>query len=399
MPFVRWQTAVDFLVLAAAIYLLLQWAIRARAVRIALVILGLHAGALLARDYDLVITSWILTAAGFLAIAVLLVVFQPELRYTFMRLDTVLRSGWRRPRASAPAHRAIAEAAFSLARVRVGALLVLLRRAAVAELVQGGTPLGAEVSRDLIEAIFQKTSPLHDGAVIVRGNVLQRAGAVLPLTVRTDVPPAFGTRHRAAMGLAERSDALVVVVSEERGAVTLCQDRKFYEIEDPAALADALKELETGTPRPWLTRLSHAITANLRLKAAALGLAVAIWGMAVLTGGSTVRVITVPVVLGNVPTNVSVAYQSAGELVVQLSGNPLLMDSAPLARLVATFDLSRVPPGLHTLRVRTRTLDLPPGIRFERSTPPNLTIRLEKETPAPSPGKASSTASAPASAP
>jgi diadenylate cyclase len=399
MPFVRWQTAVDFLVLTAAIYLLLQWAIRARAVRIALVILGLHAGALLARDYDLVITSWVLTAAGFLAIAVLLLVFQPELRHTFMRLDAAIRSGWRRPRVSAPAHRAIAEAAFSLARVRLGALLVLLRRDTVAELVQGGAAIGAEVSRDLIEAIFQKTSPLHDGAVIVRGNVLLRAGAVLPLTVRPDVPPAFGTRHRAAMGLAERSDALVVVVSEERGSVTLCEDRKVYEIPDPASLADALKELETGTPRPWPTRFGHAITANLRLKAAALGLAAAIWGVAVATGSSSVRVITVPVVLGNVPSNVTVAYQSAGELVVQLNGNPLLMDSAPLARLVATFDLGHVPPGLHTLYVRAGSLDLPPGIRFERSTPPALTIRLERQAAAPSPGKASSKASAPASAP
>lgn len=377
MPFVRWQSAVDFLVLAAAIYLLLQWAKRARAVRIALLILGLHAGALLARDYDLTITSWVLTAAGFLAIAVLLVVFQPELRHTFMRLDTVIRSGWHTRLTSAPAHRAIAEAAFALAQARLGALIVLLRRDSVAELVQGGTSLGAEVSKGLIEAIFQKTSPLHDGAAIARGNVLLRAGAVLPLTVRADVPASFGTRHRAAMGLAERSDALVIVVSEERGTVTLIEDRKAHEIEAAGALADALKELEAGPQPHWPARLRGAVMGNLRLKLAALGLAAAIWGIAVLTAGATVRILTVPVAFSNVPTGMSVTAQSASELVVQLSGNPLLMDSAPLARLVATFDLGRAQPGQHTLKVKPRSFDLPPGIRFERSSPGAVSVQLD----------------------
>jgi diadenylate cyclase len=378
MPFVRWQSAVDFLVLAAAIYLLLQWAKRARAVRIALIILGLHAGALLARDCDLTITSWVLTAAGFLAIALLLVVFQPELRHTLMRLDTVIRSGWHKQRASAPAHRAIAEAAFNLAQGRVGALIVLLRRDSVAELVQGGTPLGAEVSRDLIEAIFQKTSPLHDGAVIAAGNVLQRAGAVLPLTLRADVPEFFGTRHRAAMGLAERSDALVIAVSEERGTVSLIEDRKAHEIEDAGRLADALKQLETGPQLRWPARLRRAVSGSLRFKLAALGLAAAIWGIAVLTAGATVRIVTVPVAFSNVPAGMSVAAQSASELDVQLRGSPLLMDSATLTHLVATLDLRRAQPGQHTLKVRPKDLNLPPGIRFERASPATVSARLEQ---------------------
>jgi uncharacterized protein (TIGR00159 family) len=349
MPFVRWQSAVDFVVLAAAIYLLLEWARRARAVRISLIILGLHAGALLARAYDLIITSWVLTAAGFLAIAVLLVLFQPELRHTFMRLDTAIRSGWRTRHASAPAHRAIAEAAFHLAQSRVGALIVLLRRDAVAEVVQSGTSLAAEVSPDLLEAIFQKTSPLHDGAAIIRGNTLLRAGTVLPLTQRADVPSVFGTRHRAAMGLAERSDALVVVVSEERGSVTLIEDRKAHEIEEAGHLADALKQLE-GPPPSWPARLRLALTGNLRLKLAALGIAATIWSIAVLTVGATVRIVTAPVVFSNVPTGLTVAAQSVTEVDVQLRGSPLLMDSAPL-HLVATLNLGHTQPGQRTLKV------------------------------------------------
>ncbi len=249
MPLIRWQSTVDFLVLAAAIYVLLRWARQARAVRIALAILGLNSGALLARNYDLTITSWVLSTAGLLAVAVLLVVFQPELRHTFMRLDAVMRSGWSDRGKAEPARRAIAEAAFSLAGQRIGALIVLVRRASIAELIQGGTRLGAEVTRELLEAIFQKTSPLHDGAAIVDGNSITRAGAVLPLTQRSDVPEFYGTRHRAAMGLADRSDALVIAVSEERGTVTLIEDARSLSVPGPEELAEALQASGSGIAR------------------------------------------------------------------------------------------------------------------------------------------------------
>jgi uncharacterized protein (TIGR00159 family) len=376
MPLIRWQSAADFVVLAAAIYVLLKWAKQARAVRIALAILGLNAGALLARNYDLTITSWVLSTAGLLAVAVLLVVFQPELRHTFMNLDVVMRSGWRRRGTVEPARRALAEAAFNLAGQRIGALIVLVRRASIAELIQGGTRLGAEVSRELLEAIFQKTSPLHDGAAIVEGNTITQAGAVLPLTHRSDVPEFYGTRHRAAMGLADRTDALVIAVSEERGTVTLLEDGRPREIAGPTQLADLLSRLETQLAVSRLTRLRLAITGNLRLKLAALGIAAAIWGLALYTAGTTVRTVTVPVVFSNVPAGMNIGSQSAFEVDVQLRGNPLSMAAASLSRLVATVDLSGGNPGLRTVNIRGRDLALPPGIHFERASPASVSVRL-----------------------
>ena len=381
MPPIRWQSAVDFLVLAAAIYLLLLWAKQARAVRIALAILGLNVGALLARDYDLVITSWVLSAAGLLAIAVLLVVFQPELRHTLMRLDTLVRFGWHRHSALGPARRAMAEAAFALAGQRTGALIVLVRGASIAELIQGGTRLGAEVSRDLLVAIFQKASPLHDGAVIVEGNTLARAGAVLPLTQRSDVPEFYGTRHRAAMGLADRSDALVIAVSEERGTVTLMQDGQSREIASAARLAELLGRLETEPRLNRLARLRLAVASNIRFKLAALAIAAAIWGIALYTAGTTVRTVTVPVVFSHVPAGMRITSQSSSDVDVQLSGNPVSMGSASLARVAATLDLSGAQPGVRTLNFKARDLELPPGVRFERASPPSVSVRLAPAGP------------------
>ncbi len=375
---VRWQSLVDFLVLAAAIYFLLRWAQQARAIRIALGIIVLNAGALLARNYDLVITGWVLNAAGFLAIAVLLLVFQPELRHVFMRLDTTLRTGWRRRAQVTPTYRAVAEAAFSLAAANIGALLVLVRHDAIGELVQGGTRLGAEVTRELIEAIFQKTSPLHDGAALIEGSTLTRARVVLPLTLRPDVPPQFGTRHRAGMGLSERSDALAVVVSEERGTVTLMQRGKLHPMATADHLARLLAHMESGPSVGWPRRLWLLAARNVRYKLAALALAAMIWAISLYTAGSTIRTVTVPVVFTGVPAGTNVVAQSASEIDIQLRGSPLLMNSAPLARLSAGFDLSRAKVGQVRLEVGARNFDLPPGVRLQHATPPVLNVRLEK---------------------
>jgi uncharacterized protein (TIGR00159 family) len=373
---IRWQALVDLLALAAAFYVVLRWARQARAVRIALAIIGLHAGALVARNYDLIITSWVLTGAGFLAIAVLLVVFQPELRHAFMRLDTVLRARGSAAAAITPAYRALSEAAFALAATRTGALIAITRRNTISELIQGGVALRAQVSRPLIEAIFQKTSPLHDGAAIVEGNNLVRAGAVLPLTQSPDVRPDYGTRHRAAMGLARRSDALVIAVSEERGTVTLMEDSRASEIASVEELAATLEKLETGSRRPALSRLRRFVATDLRTKFAALGLAALVWAPTVFTTGSSVRTITVPVEFTDVPRGMSIAAQSASEVAVQLRGNSWIMDSASFNKMAASFDLRRARAETMTLEVTGGNLALPPGVRLERAIPRAISLHL-----------------------
>jgi diadenylate cyclase len=190
-----WRRVVDFLVLCGTFYLVLRWAERARAMRIALAIIALYSSVLIARQLDLVITTWILQGAALIAVGLLIIVFQPEVRRALMRLDRTLLAT---PRGTGgDVDHILAEAAFELAATRTGALFVVVRKDPVDELIQGGVILGADVSKFLIHAIFQKSSPLHDGAVIIEGGRISRAGAVLPLTLREDVPPEFGRRPRA----------------------------------------------------------------------------------------------------------------------------------------------------------------------------------------------------------
>jgi diadenylate cyclase len=373
---IRWQLVVDFLVLTVAFYGLLRWASSARALRVALAVVGLHALALLAQRLDLVVTSWVLDGSALLAIILLLVIFQPELRRAFMRLDSVIRHWPRPPEAVSQQNQVIARAAFDLASDRIGALIVIVRRDSIAELTEGGVLLGAAVSPELLLAVFQKVSPLHDGAVVVEGGHLVKAGVVLPLTQRQDVPGFYGTRHRAGMGLAERCDALVTVVSEERGEVTLMYGSKLVLTGTPEKLAGALEELQGGERKSTRVHLRRFFLTGLRLKLAALGLAGLIWSMSFLASGATIRTVTVPIEFSNVPGGMEIGDQSADSVELQVRGSPWIMDSISMNKLIARFDLRSLGAGSHSLALVPRTLALPPGLVVDKVTPAKIRVTL-----------------------
>ncbi len=377
VPGLRWQTVVDFLVLAAALYAVLKWARQARALRIALGIVGLHIGAILARHFELFLTGWLLDGAAVLAIVLLVVVFRSEARHAMLQLDSLLRP---RPAATA-AHifRAIAKAAFSLAESRTGALIVIVRRDETHEFVQHGVALDAELSSELIESIFQKTSPLHDGAVVVSGERLVRANAVLPLTDSREVPASYGTRHRAAMGLAERCDALITVVSEERGEVTLIRRGKIDAVASAQELVRELQHLATPPPKTLENRLRRAFFSDLGFKWAAFGLAALVWVMSVFVGGVSVRTLSAPIEFNNVPAGMFIADQSVDRLDIQLRGSSWLMDSFSLPRLTVQFDLRGLGPGRHRLTATADNVNLPPAIVMERIVPAYVTILLVRQ--------------------
>ena len=380
-PLTQWRGAVDFLMLAAALYVLLRWAKQARALRFALAIVALHLGALLARHFDLIVTSWLLDGAAVIIAVLLVVVFQSELRRAVTRLESALRLWPRHGNALWQANRVLSQAAFTLARGHTGALIVVLRRDSVEELVSSGVSLGAEIAPGILEAIFQKASPLHDGAILIEGGRITRANVVLPLTQREDVPDPYGTRHRAAMGLAERCDALVLAVSEERGEVTLMEGRRIRPMKDPEELAQLLHERETPPAPSLAARLRGAFFSQPGLRLSALALATLIWGISFLVAGITVRTVSVPIEFDDVPAGWGISRQSVTTLEVQLRGRAWIMDSVNLANLVAHFSLKDAREGMKTLHVGRAALDLPLGIIAEQVRPGSVSVRLTRLGP------------------
>jgi diadenylate cyclase len=151
------------------------------------------------------------------------IVFQPELRKIFTRLGS---REWLRAdsRHSGPPLDRLLAALEQLSTRHMGALIVFPRAVGLRNIVQTGTPIDAELSTGLLLSIFHEGTPLHDGAIVIEGSRVTAAGCFLPLSEREDVQSVFGTRHRAALGLAEETDAVVVVVSEENGAVSVAHD-------------------------------------------------------------------------------------------------------------------------------------------------------------------------------
>jgi len=177
--------------------------------------------------FNLTTLQWVLTmiAPGlFIAIAI---VFQPELRKIFMRLG---QTDFFRPNAAAYTGKldAVVTAAELLSQRRRGMLIVFPRKINLKHIIDTGTKINSEISSSLIIAIFEFDGQLHDGAMVIQHGKITAASCFLPLSERQDIRKNFGTRHRASLGMAEQSDAVVLIVSEETGAVSLAYDAKLY---------------------------------------------------------------------------------------------------------------------------------------------------------------------------
>ncbi len=169
----------------------------------------------------------------------LIVIFQSEIRRFFSRIGSrtnwrsmqwlkkVFRNGQKEGKKSEFPIMRLVIACRDMARAKTGALIVIQRSDSLQQYIESGDVINADVNTRLIENIFFKNSPLHDGAMIVANGRIKAAGAILPVSQNPDVPKYLGLRHRSALGISERTDALVIVVSEETGTISLARDGKF----------------------------------------------------------------------------------------------------------------------------------------------------------------------------
>ncbi len=191
---------------------------------------------------DLPTMKWLLNFLVPVLFMVIAVVFQPELRKMIMRIgqsdffkfDTKPRLGQLE---------SVITAAEILSQQRRGALVVFPGKVNLKNIIDTGTKLNAELSSSLIISIFAFDTPLHDGAMFIQNGRITSAGCFLPLSEQQDIRKSFGTRHRAALGMSEQSDALILVVSEETGAISLAYDAKLYYELSPLEIQKKMKEI------------------------------------------------------------------------------------------------------------------------------------------------------------
>lgn len=238
---------IDILVIAFVIYKGVELFKKSRAGQLmkGIFILVLIAG--LAEWLELVTVKWVLNKLIDSAIIVIVIIFQPEIRKTLERVGRGQLGGNR----SYSDERegllhcidSVCKACASMQEQKVGALIVFERSTLLGEIVDTGTTIDAEASTQLITNVFFPKSPLHDGAVLIRDGRVLSAGCILPLTANDNLNSSLGTRHRAALGMSENSDAAVVVVSEETGIISIAVNGEITRNYTPITLREELNRL------------------------------------------------------------------------------------------------------------------------------------------------------------
>ena len=221
-PAVSWGDLLDVLLVSILIYELLLLIRGTRAMQMALSGGFLIALFFISQWLDLETVNWVIRNLATYMVFAIIVLFQADIRRALAHFGRApFFKYFERATSADESIEDLVVAASTLAARRIGAIIVIERQIGLRNYIEGGIPLDATVTYDLLTSIFQPNSPLHDGAVIVQGNRIAAAACFLPLSVNPRVSRELGTRHRAALGLTEENDAVAIVVSEESGAISL----------------------------------------------------------------------------------------------------------------------------------------------------------------------------------
>lgn len=369
-PQFRPQDIADILIMTFLVYQLYSWFKNSKALQVVLGLLFLGVIYFVTKNLGLFMTSWILQELGTVLLVLLIVVFQAEIRQALYRLSLLRNFFDREENVVRIDLLELSATIFSLASQRVGALVVFQREELLEDHILHGVSLDSVVSGPLLTSIFMPTSPLHDGAVLIKDGRISLASCHLPLSVSADVPQHLGTRHRAALGLSERSDAAIVVISEERGEVSLSLDGMLQVLSSPAQLHERL----TSLMQPLSTESKRVgvmskLFANLWPKAAIFAMVAVSWLLITFKQGEILTV-TAPVTFHNLPETLTLTRSNPDEVDLQLKSFSTLVGSPRQLDIVIDLDLSRVKEGNNNIQISKEQIKVPTGVmvvNMERS--------------------------------
>jgi len=374
---IRYQDLLDIIICS---YVVFRFYVLFRGTNVFTVLMGLASLWLLkilSVWMGLIVTSFAIQAITALAAIIIIVVFRNEIRRTLQatNLKTLL---WGFPLqvSNTPAS-VIADSVFEMARKRTGGLIVLPGTEDLRDYVHSGIPLDGLVSSETIIGIFWKDNPLHDGAAVISGNRVLEARAILPLTKRKDLPSHYGTRHRAAAGLAEATDALVIVVSEERGHVLAVRGSQAEIVHERADLIRAIDE-HTGAGS-----IGGGLLKNEKLKfgfAAAVSVVFISGAWVNLTKGlDTLITLQVPIEYRNQNPEMQIISTSVDSVRLFLKGSETLVKSIRPERLKVNVDLESAATGDNAFEISEGNLTMPPGVTLTNAKPPYVTVTLDAQ--------------------
>lgn len=374
---IRFQDFLDVLFLSIITYYLYVWFRDTKAFRALIGLLALGVIYTAARAWGLFLTTWMFQILWQVLIILLIILFQSEIRQVLERFNPMKTVGWRRTPVIDDWEDQLAEACFDLSERQIGAIVIVERTHRVDELVTGGVPLEAPPTREILLSIFEKSAPLHDGAIVVRRGRIVEVGCFLPLSSADAIPQSWGTRHRAAIGISERSDAWAVVVSEERGEISVARAGALSSVENGKMLSEILASAVVQTDptgQSFQKRILTLLRYNWREKLTSLALVVAVWML--LAGQQNFEAdLYVPIDLRHLPDGIALVEPAKPEIRVTVRG--LRKDASTIipkdVRL--RLDLSNAVAGTFNYRILESQVILPtPQVDVVRVDPKELRL-------------------------
>ncbi len=320
-----------------------------------------------------IVTSLVIQGITAVSALIIIVVFSNEIRSVFQakNLKAIL---WEFPRKTIQTPvEIIVDSIFEMARKYCGALIVFPGKDDLKEIIQNGLAWDGLVSKEMIMSIFWYGNPVHDGAAIIQGDRVTEVGVILPLSKR-NLPASYGTRHRAAKGLTEVSDALVVVVSEERGSVLAAKGTRLNIVYDKEELEKELLEHVGIQVRQQGNRKErlNLCTAGLICMLCVTG----IW-FAVTRGLNTMITLEAPIEYMNRDLGIKIVSAAVSTVKVHLSGSDILIKSVRTEQVRVKIDLSAAVIGHNSFPIKKENITLPPGIILTKIEPDMIEMEVE----------------------
>jgi uncharacterized protein (TIGR00159 family) len=374
---IRIQDILDMAIIAVMIFALLTW-FKTRASRFVLIGITLLGGVYLAaRFFQLYLTTIVLQSFFAILLFVLVVIFQEDLRGFFERLAMLgnIRKIFQPLSAMGGTVEIIAQATLTLARKHIGALIVLQGDDPLERHINEGTVLDGMVSEPLLESIFDPHSIGHDGAAIINGNRVAMFGCHLPLSLNVSQYGNLGLRHTAALGLAERSNALCIVVSEETGTISLAYQEKLTTVNNAAALHEALEQYYIrNAPVKKSSSAVSWLKENTLEKVIAIVLACILWVAFGYQRELVRRDFIIPIEYKNVPANWKIDEPQVTEAKVIFQGPAQAFQLLNDRSLKLSLDLSPIAEKKREFALTKDMVNAPSNLSVEEITPEKIRV-------------------------
>ncbi|MBC2705355.1 diadenylate cyclase [Desulfobacula sp.] len=371
----------DILFISIVSYQLYIWFWGTKAFKALIGIILLSGVFIVAKSWGLFLTTWVFQILWQVFVILLIILFQREIRQMLERFNPLKTIGFKYKSAADGWVPPFAGWAFDVAKKRIGALIVFERIDLVFDLITKGISMECDPQPEILDSIFYKESPLHDGAILVSKGKILKTSCYLPLSAREDLPQEWGTRHRAALGLTEQCDAWVMIISEERGEVSFAVDNDIRKVNDEKELAALLEDAafdfkETDTDikkkiKSWFTR-------RYKIKTIVLALVFIMW---LLFAGQQnfEKKINLPLNFRNTPAGLMVSQPIDPKISIICRGLRKDVSLLDENNIITSIDLFSARPGTSFYNITTGNLTLPNDrVHIVHITPARIELTLGK---------------------